>query len=64
MIAADEISRIPGTHINATSYRRIEFSYRAANALLEARTVDDIFLSIASWNGVLHTREALHLLRS
>ncbi len=58
-VAAGEILRIRGTRIHATPYRRVEFASSSTNEVLKLRTVDDVFVAVASWSGIGHTRAAL-----
>lgn len=55
-----EFRSIPGYSHDRTSYRRITGAFRGnLNHLGRVKTVDDMFLFLEEWTGVLHTREML-----
>ncbi len=64
-IAADELREIPTVSIHQTGYRHIRAALDAAQigALVGLRTADDVFLHLADWQGVGHTRDTLTRLR-
>jgi 23S rRNA G2445 N2-methylase RlmL len=64
MVSAREIAALPGAAVTQTAYRRIAAVCRAPlGTLLGLRTVDDVFLEVATWPGIGHTRDALGRLR-
>jgi tRNA (guanine6-N2)-methyltransferase len=63
-ISAREIARLPGVSINAISYRRISATCSGSlTSLLTLRTVDDVFLEIATWTDIGRSRGSLAQLR-
>lgn len=63
-VSAQEMSKIPGVSITQNAYRRVEATCeKSLKPLLELRTVDDIFLSLATWTNIDHTRAMLPLMR-
>lgn len=59
-ISAEEMGQIPGLQIAQVSYRRISVDYDGdLPALLGLRTVDDVFLDLGVWNGIVRQRSAL-----
>jgi len=59
-ISADEIAALPDITVSSTSYRRINAECSGSLALLlNLRTVDDVYLTVGSWEDVLHTRDML-----
>ncbi|MBA3874137.1 MAG: methyltransferase domain-containing protein [Anaerolineae bacterium] len=59
-ISAAEIAELDGVTVTETSYRRIAAECSGSLApLLGLRTVDDIYLDLAHWEGVFHTRDML-----
>lgn len=59
-ISAAEIAELDGVTITETSYRRIAANCTDSLApLLTLRTVDDVYLDLAHWEGVFHTRDML-----
>lgn len=59
-IAADELRRLPGVQVTGSGYRRVSATCAGAlDGLLRLRTVDDVFLSLAEWDGILPQRSAL-----
>lgn len=59
-IAAAEIEKRCHAQITEIRHREVRFAVDALQkALLEVGSVDDIFLTVASWNGIDHTRAAL-----
>jgi 23S rRNA G2445 N2-methylase RlmL len=61
-ISAQEIDALSGCHVQHSEYRRVRFTCEAENLpdLMNLRTVDDVFFHLADWNGIYHTRVALH----
>lgn len=63
-ISKAEMWPVPGLTITAVAYRRVEADYDGPlAALLRLTTVDDIFIKLAEWNSVGHTRDNLARLR-
>jgi tRNA (guanine6-N2)-methyltransferase len=63
-VAADEIAACPGVTVDRVAYRRVAATCTAPpSSLLELRTVDDVFLDVATWSGVGRPRSALAALR-
>src|SRR6266542_1820577 len=63
-LSANEIAELPAVTIGRIGYRRITASCAGSLApLLNLRTVDDIFLDLASWRNVGRPRQTLALLR-
>ncbi|HLY32385.1 MAG TPA: methyltransferase domain-containing protein [Ktedonobacterales bacterium] len=63
-ISADELHALPGVSIASMAYRRIVGQCaHPLDALLSLRTVDDVFLTLANWSGIEHTRATLGRLR-
>lgn len=59
-VAAQELAVVPGTTITGQAYRRVQATIQAASpALTELRTVDDVYLQLAHWETVGHTRAML-----
>ncbi len=59
-ISAAEIAELEGVTVTETSYRRIAADCDGSLApLLGLRTVDDVYLDLAHWEGVFHTRDML-----
>lgn len=59
-IGADELRRVPGVKVTQVSYRRVSAVCAGDLAgLLRLRTVDDVFLSLAEWDGISPQRSAL-----
>ena len=64
-ISAEEMARLPGLQVQQTSYRRVAVRYNGpVAALLQLRTVDDLFLHLATWQGILTTRQGLAQLQA
>lgn len=63
-IGAGEMSRLPGMRLSRLAYRRVEAESTGDLApLLGLRTVDDVFLELAIWQGIVTQRAALAELR-
>jgi tRNA (guanine6-N2)-methyltransferase len=63
-LSAREVAMQPEVSITATSYRRISATCSGALAsLLSLRTVDDVFLEIATWTDIGRPRSTLERLR-
>jgi len=63
-LSANEIAELPAVTIGRIGYRRITASCAGSLApLLNLRTVDDVFLDLASWRNVGRPRQTLALLR-
>jgi tRNA (guanine6-N2)-methyltransferase len=58
-ISADEVEALPGCTVDTVGYRRISVSCADVKPLLALRTVDDVFLQLAEWDDIDHTRAAL-----
>ena len=64
-VSAREMAGLPGTTITETAYRRVAATYEGSpTALLNLRTVDDLYLDIISWTGVGHTRDMLAAMKT
>lgn len=62
-IAAEEMNGIPGVQVQGSAYRRVHAACAGALLpLLSLRTVDDVFVQAAVWEGILPQRQALPLL--
>src|SRR5262249_59448370 len=63
-LSANEIAALPAVTIGRIGYRRITASCAGSLApLLSLRSVDDVFLDLASWRNVGRPRQTLALLR-
>lgn len=63
-ISEAEMRAIPGMVIESIAYRRVEADYTGPlPALLRLATVDDIFIKLADWGSIGHTRDNLARLR-
>ena len=63
-VSANEIAPLPAVRIERIGYRRITVSCAGSLApLLSLRTVDDVFLDLATWPNVGRPRQTLALLR-
>ncbi|HVU12495.1 MAG TPA: methyltransferase domain-containing protein [Phototrophicaceae bacterium] len=63
-ISAAEIAAVVGVAVQATTYRRVTAECAASLApLLDLRTVDDVYLDLATWTGIGHTRDVLAVLQ-
>lgn len=63
-VCAGELTTLPGITVTQTAYRRIAAACMGAlDALLSLRTVDDVYLDVATWTGIGHTRETLAVLQ-
>ncbi|MBZ0288757.1 MAG: methyltransferase domain-containing protein [Anaerolineae bacterium] len=64
-VSADEMAALPGLNIVETAYRRVSAAYEGSPAsLLNLRTVDDLYIDIAIWTKVSHTRDMLAVMKS
>ncbi|HZR43376.1 MAG TPA: methyltransferase domain-containing protein [Ktedonobacteraceae bacterium] len=62
-ISAYEIAQIPGVTITQMTYRRIAATYKGSLvSLLSLRTVDDVFLDVATWSNIERPRSTLERL--
>jgi tRNA (guanine6-N2)-methyltransferase len=63
-ISEEEMVAVPGVTLTETGYRRIAAHCEAPSlsALLDLRTVDDVYLDVAIWDTIRHTRDALKVL--
>jgi tRNA (guanine6-N2)-methyltransferase len=63
-LSAREIATLPAVTIDRIAYRRVTASCQGSLApLLNLRTVDDVFLDLATWRNVSRPRRTLALLR-
>jgi 23S rRNA G2445 N2-methylase RlmL len=59
-IGAGEMAALPGVNVDSIAYRRVAATCAGPlPPLLELRTVDDVFLDVATWQGVGRPRSAL-----
>lgn len=59
-ISADEMGALPGVTVDQVTYRRVVAECNQPLApLLELRTVDDVFLDVATWSGIDRPRSTL-----
>lgn len=58
-LAADESAALPGVMVNEVAYRRVLGRAGSLSPLLSLRTVDDVFLHAATWDGLVRQRVAL-----
>jgi tRNA (guanine6-N2)-methyltransferase len=59
-ICADEMVALSGVTIDQVAYRRVVATCGTSlSALLSLRTVDDVFLDVAAWTGIVRQRSAL-----
>ncbi len=64
-VSATEIAATPGVTVNQIGYRRVVATCAGPLAsLLEWRTVDDVFLAVATWSDIGRPREALTTLKA
>ncbi len=64
-ISARELACAPGVTVTETGYRRVAATCAGPlDALLALRTVDDVFLSVATWAEIGRPRSALERLRA
>ena len=62
--SANELAMLPHVSINSISYRRISATCSGSlEALCSLRTVDDVFLEIATWRDIGRSRRSLARLR-
>lgn len=63
-ICAQEMAEVPGLAVRDSAYRRVLADYESLlPALLTLRTVDDVYLHLATWTGIARQREALERLK-
>jgi tRNA (guanine6-N2)-methyltransferase len=63
-LSAEEMAALPGVSIRDVLYRRITASFSGdLTVLLSLRSVDDVFLEIASWTDIGRPRAALDSIR-
>ncbi len=63
-ISANELAALPGVTVDEVAYRRIFATCQDPLApLLSLRTVDDVFLHVATWSEIERTRQSLSRLR-
>ncbi len=60
-ISAAEIAALPHTQVTQIGYRRVEADSSELSSLLTLRTIDDVFLKLATWHDVGHERRWLAL---
>lgn len=59
-ISAEEMARIHGLQVTHTQYRRVHATFAGQlEELLTLRTVDDLFIRLAEWQGISPHRSAL-----
>ncbi len=59
-LSADEMRALPDLSVQQIAYRRVEAEYSGDLAALCAlRAVDDVFLTLAAWDGISHERAML-----
>src|SRR5215469_8553271 len=63
-LSSKEIAMLPHVSVKTVSYRRISgVCSGSLVSLLTLRTVDDVFLEIATWTGIGRLRSSLERLR-
>lgn len=64
-VSAAELAEIPGVTVAETAYRRVsaEAETDTLAPLLSLRTVDDLYLDMATWDGIGHTRDMLAVIQ-
>src|SRR5918911_3688112 len=63
--SAREIAALPGLTVTQVAYRRVAAACASTlEPLLGLRTVDDVFLDVATWRGIGRPRRALATLRA
>ena len=63
-VSANELSKLPGVTVEQIAYRRVFASCQdSLTSLLALRTVDDVFLHVATWSEINRARSALTALR-
>jgi tRNA (guanine6-N2)-methyltransferase len=64
-VSAEEIAALAGVTVDRIAYRRVAATCAGPlAALLSLRTVDDIFLDVATWPSIGHTHDTLDTLRA
>jgi len=64
-VSAAELAALPGVTVGTTSYRRVTARAAAPDpALLALRTIDDLFVDVATWEAIGPERAALATLRA
>jgi len=60
VICAAELKLIPGVNRVTSAYRRVSATFDGdLNELLKLRSIDDIFIDLATWHGIVKQRSAL-----
>jgi tRNA (guanine6-N2)-methyltransferase len=63
-ISADELAALPGVTVDQFAYRRVFATcHDSLSPLLSLRTVDDVFLYLATWTHIERARSTLNTLR-
>jgi tRNA (guanine6-N2)-methyltransferase len=63
-ISADELTALPGVTVDQIAYRRVFATCKDSLApLLSLRTVDDVFLYVATWTHIDRARSTLNILQ-
>lgn len=63
-LSAREIAMLPGINVKTIAYRRVSATCSGSlAALLALRTVDDVFLEVATWTDIGRARSCLERLR-
>ena len=63
--SAGEMASVPGVSVTQVAYRRVAAACAGPlGPLLQLRTVDDVFLDVATWHGIGRPRRALATLRA
>ena len=64
-VSAREIAVLPGVTVDETAYRRVAATCATSlKPLLGLRTVDDVFIHVATWSGIGRPRDVLSVLRA
>ena len=64
-VSAGELALLPGVQVVETAYRRVSARIEGDLArLLRLRTVDDVFLPVGEWDGLVPQRAALDRIRA
>jgi tRNA (guanine6-N2)-methyltransferase len=62
-VSTREVAALPGVTVDETKYRRVAATCTASlKPLLGLRTVDDVFIHVATWSGVDRPRDVLSVL--
>ncbi len=63
-ISAAELAALAGVTVREVAYRRVAADCAESLVpLLDLRTVDDVYLDLATWTGIGHTRDVLAVLQ-